>query len=92
MTFVYTKRHLANHFITYTPRPFCIFAVKHCQVLIFIFVLQDASPMRNQLVLYSVACVKHATYVFKNKNHLYCFFKVLPSQFLNVSSGWEDLP
>ena len=78
MTFLYTKRHLANHFVTYMPRHFCIFAVKHCQVLITFFVLQDASPMRNQLVLYSVACVTHAAYMLKNKIfHISYFMYIL---------------
>ena len=67
MTFLYTKRHLANHFVTYMPRHFCIFAVKHCQVLIPFFVLQDASPMRNQLVFCFVTCVTHAKKLFNAK-------------------------
>ena len=54
MTFVYTKRHLANHFVTYMPRPFCIFAVKHCQVLIFIFVLQNTRQMGKSLIFKAV--------------------------------------
>ena len=74
MTFLYTKCHLANHFVTYMPRHFCIFAVKHCQVLIPFFVLQDASPMRNQLVLYSVACVTHTADLFDCTNHFFAFF------------------
>ena len=64
MTFVYTKRHLANHFVTYMPRPFCIFAVKHCQVLISFFVLQDARQVRIQLILNAVVRIIKTTNVY----------------------------